>query len=477
MKRQGLFLLFFILAAIAIRFFSFFPSELDHDEATYMLIGNEMTKGKALYADVTDTKPVAIFLVYAALQKVVGYSIFWKRFFVAILVGLTCFLVKKVSIKLFKDHKAAFAAGIIYLFYTSTWGLFGLSPNAELFFNLFTIAALLYFLKGGARAFFLAGFMMGIGFMFKYLTLFDYAAFVLFFFLKDFRGTRSPVKISIIVPYVLSGIGFLIPFALTAFYFYAVGRFDDFYFITFKLPGLYGNSPSATRYLVMMGDVIMRFFPITFFFVYVWFGKHRLLNNEHQLFFILWMLFDMVAIYLPGKEFSHYTIQLMLPVSLIAGQFFHSSLKFKGWLKVMFRGKSGAVILLVVLLTIQVFSYIDNIHKTDQYKQVAGYLGQQLDDDDKVFVSNYEPIIYYLLRQGVPGKYVHPTLLFSDLHKAFLFDNVAEVKRILDTHPKFVMIQYENEIVEPLIQQSYRLDTTFRNGEVQVFKFAQKKTN
>ena len=94
-------ILFLILAAIALRFFSFFPSELDHDESTYAIIGNEILKGKALYSDVTDTKPAGIFLLYAGLQFLFGYSIFMKRLFAAVIVGLTAFIVRKVSLKLF----------------------------------------------------------------------------------------------------------------------------------------------------------------------------------------------------------------------------------------------------------------------------------------------------------------------------------------------------------------------------------------
>ena len=60
-----IFLILFILAFI-LRFFSFFPSVIDHDESTYLVIANEITKGKVLYADFTDIKPVGIFYITAA---------------------------------------------------------------------------------------------------------------------------------------------------------------------------------------------------------------------------------------------------------------------------------------------------------------------------------------------------------------------------------------------------------------------------
>ena len=61
-------LIFFLTVSVGLRFFSFFPSVLDHDESTYLIIGRDILNGKILYTDVTDTKPVGIFLFYAVLS-------------------------------------------------------------------------------------------------------------------------------------------------------------------------------------------------------------------------------------------------------------------------------------------------------------------------------------------------------------------------------------------------------------------------
>jgi 4-amino-4-deoxy-L-arabinose transferase-like glycosyltransferase len=105
-----------IVASIFLRFFSFFPSELDHDESTYAIIGNEILQGKKLYTEVTDTKPVGIFLIYAGLQAIFGYSIFMKRLFTALLVAVTAYFIRKASFKIFSNWNAANASAIVYLF-------------------------------------------------------------------------------------------------------------------------------------------------------------------------------------------------------------------------------------------------------------------------------------------------------------------------------------------------------------------------
>lgn len=466
MKKDFKWVAFFILIAIFLRFFSFFPSLLDHDESTYMIIGNELLKGKLLYSDITDTKPVGTFMIYAGLQYLFGYSIFMKRLFVAVVVGLTSFLIYRGSCKLFKNKHAALAAGIIYIFYTSLWIYHGLSPNTELYFNLTTIAALLLFLKGGNKSFFRAGLVMGVGFMLKYMVLLDYGAFMLFFFLMALKKEYCRVGFKMFFPYLLSGLGFLMPFAFTALYFYLAGRFDDFYYITFVVPGFYRSSPSISNFLVMLGDVTFRFFPITFFFFYALISKQCLLVKEQKYFFLLWILMILIAMLVPGKDFGHYTIQLMLPVSLIAGLFFHSRLELKGALNFVFRKKSGLIILIAFVIIIQVVDYSSFIYKPDQHKEVARYLKENLKDEEIVFVSNYEPIVYYLLKQNSPTKY----LLFSEKHTSFRSLHQNDFDQVMHKKPKFVLIKNKFQIVKTMMGNDYKLKRTFRNGEILVYQ-------
>jgi len=184
-RNRKLLFLFYVLVSIGLRLFSFFPSVLDHDESTYLIIGRDILNGKDLYTDVTDTKPVGIFLFYAGLEFIFGSSIFWKRLVFAIVVGATAYLISLVSQKIFRQNKVAFISGIIYIIYVSIWIYHGRSPNTELLFNLTTIGSLLLFLQPRIGNYFLGGLLMGIGFIIKYLVLFDFAAFLMFFFIYE----------------------------------------------------------------------------------------------------------------------------------------------------------------------------------------------------------------------------------------------------------------------------------------------------
>lgn len=462
----------FLLISTGLRFFSFYPSVLDHDESTYLIIGRDILHGKSLYTDVTDTKPPGIFLFYAGLEYLFGSSIFWKRFVFALVVGITGFLVYRVSKKLFSQNKVAFASGLIYIIYTSIWNYHGRSPNTELLFNACTAGGLLLFLNKNKSYFPLAGLIMGLGFIIKYMILFDFAAFMLFFFIVEMRKKENRQSIKTGLRYIFTGLAFTIPFVLTNIYFWMGDHFKDFYFVTYLLPGNYAGNPSLQRYFVMLLDLTAKFLPVSYIIFYVIFSKNKPLQKDQKWFFILWIALVFIAMYIPGKEFSHYTIQLMLPLSLLAGLFFHPAFKTDRVTRVVYSKKYGIPAMLVLLLGVQIISFQNEILKPDYKRKVASYLEQNMDGNDKVYVSNYEQIVYYLLGVDSPTKYVHTNLLFTDTHKAFNINANSEIERIIKTQPEFVVVQRKNTVVENLIKKNYRLVKTFDHKRIKLYRLA-----
>jgi 4-amino-4-deoxy-L-arabinose transferase-like glycosyltransferase len=464
-------LLTFLTVSVLLRLFSFFPSLLDHDESTYLIIGREILQGKELYTDVTDTKPAGIFLFYAALEFLFGGSIFMKRFVFALVVGFTAFLVYKVSKRFFKNRKAAIASGLIYIFYTSIWVYHGRSPNTELLFNLITISTLLLFLQPKMKPWILGGLLMGIGFIIKYLVLFDLVAFFLFFFVTEIiRDTKILQRTEFWGRYVLAGLAFLLPFGLLNLWFWLDDPAHDFFYVTYELPGNYGSNPSLKRYGVMLADFIGKFLPISFFLFYVIFKRNNFLKGNLKWFFVVWVFSILIAIYLPGKEFSHYTIQLMLPLSLIAGLFFHSEFKIDKYSSVIFSRKRGLALLIAFVLVIQIISFNNEVLKPDYPREVASVIQQELDSEEKVFVGNYQQIVYYLLDLESPTKFVHANLLFTETHKAFKIDADQELDRIMKTSPEFVIVVRENEKVLKLMGKKYQLVAELDQGKIKLYR-------
>ncbi|MBK6947126.1 MAG: hypothetical protein IPH16_02735 [Haliscomenobacter sp.] len=155
---------FFIGLALALRFPTFFRSVIDHDESTYLVIADAVRNGAMYWVDVIDVKPVGIFWLLGALLEIVGRSVFWMRVIAALFLALTAFLLSETKLRLGSSLVAAFASGAIYLVLNSVFTFYGLSPNTETYFNLFTIAG--FFLVLNVRnpwIFFLPGFFWGMG--------------------------------------------------------------------------------------------------------------------------------------------------------------------------------------------------------------------------------------------------------------------------------------------------------------------------
>ena len=119
------------------RFFSFFPSVINHDESTYLVIANSLLDGSIYLKDYIDTKPPGIFYLFALLIKIVGPNIFLMRVFGALTVAATAFLLFLAKKRQFGNYKASFLTGFLYILATSIFTYYGVSINTELYFNLF----------------------------------------------------------------------------------------------------------------------------------------------------------------------------------------------------------------------------------------------------------------------------------------------------------------------------------------------------
>jgi hypothetical protein len=88
-------LLGFLAISVGLRILTFFRSVIDHDESTYIVIGDAILQGARYWIDVTDVKPVGIFWLYAGFLGVLGHSIAAMRLMAAVFLGLTAFFVVK----------------------------------------------------------------------------------------------------------------------------------------------------------------------------------------------------------------------------------------------------------------------------------------------------------------------------------------------------------------------------------------------
>lgn len=468
-KHSTLIFLIYCLLVVILRFFSFFPSVIDHDESTYLEIARMLLEGKTLYVDMVDIKPPGIFLILAGFQSIFGYSLFIIRLLVSLWIALTAFILYKASFILIKDARASTATGIIYIIFISTWSFYGISITPEIFFNLFTISSLYVLLKYEKPGrYFWAGLLAGIGFIIKYLVLFDFAAFILFFVFFHIENRKSAIGNRIFY-LSISAAGFLLPFAITNLWYYFNGHFDALYNIVYLAPSKYPASFDPWKLLKFLLDFHLRFLPLFIFYYYTVFHKDFKIDRfkvAKQLG-LLWTVMALVGVLLAGKTFGHYMIQLMLPVSLLSGMFF-ARFEMPSQFQRFFISKTSLVAALVIIAGIASMK-LEYVFKKDIPQEIAAYLEPKLKPGDVIYTGNYHHVIYYLLKKDSPTKYIHRSLLTAGHHiRALDIDAESEFDNIMAQKPVYIIVQkeYPNKEMNDFIKNNYFIEKEFSSNVI-----------
>jgi len=455
--------------AFMMRIFSFFPSVIDHDETTYILIADALRQGQVYLRDVIDTKPIGIFVLFAIFQTLFGKTIVVIRIITTVWIALTGWMLYLAHRQFLGGtsiqgyNPAPVASGIIYVFITSFFTAYGVSPNTELFFNLFTVTALFLMLRYKQAAwYFLAGLLLGTGFMIKYVVLFDAMALGLFFVWR--QVTVGKAWSFWLIRCILMGAGFLIPFLTAWVYYRQLGLEDTFWFFSFELNSRYFIDPPRHASLIYVLESLLRFFPVTIWFLFcLW--KWRITGPSLPVLGLLWGVFVMIIILIPGRLFPHYFIQFMLPLSLLAGGFFdvrHSPGRALSWMRKTSIGYPLLFLIILINLVYQKKGYYD---KKDYPREIASYLNTRLQPGDILYTGEYHPVIYLLTGTSSPTPYIHRSLIWAPKNSyALKIDQAEELNKIMQQNPRFILMNYPLTEVNPLyhdLQKSYSLAKTF----------------
>lgn len=469
--RPGLLKPLFVLISISvlIRFFSFFPSVINHDESTYIQVAYEMLHGKTYFVDVIDTKPVGIFLIYAFFQKIAGDSIFLFRLFTAIWIAVTALGIFAVTLKISKEKISAWTGGVSYLLATSIYTFYGVSPNTELFFNAFTIWAFYLILeKQNWWRVAIAGLFLGFAFLIKYVVVVEALVFGLFVLwqMKKRKGNwlaGFPLGFCMVL-------FFSIPLISVYLWYYLADHEKELLFYTFTLPGRYSVDRSIPGLLLFYLDFLGRFFPITLLVILAVKNGKKCLGDT---FFLLltWLIADLLIAGWSGKNFGHYLLQALPVYCILAGTGLAASPK-------LFRKIRSLKPRIAWSIGVGIFVLYSFLHKTEYFdkkdipKEIASQLRKELKPNDNIYTGNYHQIIYFLLHKQSPTRYVHRSLIWDKHHSSILeIDLEEEARIILKQDPRFVILQKlrsTNPLADSFIKYYHPIDTI--NGEIFVYK-------
>lgn len=457
-SRTAIVIVSLILWSVILRFFSFFPAVISHDESTYLVIAQGLLAGKTYFVDLIDTKPIGIFVLYGAMLWI-GKTIFMVRLFTAVWIGLTAVGIYYLMWRVGKNERAAWAAALIYPLITSIFTFYGVVPNTELYFVLFTVWALA--LIWGEKASWrhaLAGLLLGLGFLLKYVVFFDglaFGAFILWIAWREGQWQRAALRQ--VLPMVA---GAALPFAALAYGYVQAGLGEVFYYYTFTVMGKYPVDKVWWKSGLYVLDFFGRFFPITLMAFWAVRKPQPAAKQLFHTFLLCWMLCGLVAVLYTGKLFGHYFIQLMPALSMLAAGFFYPECQRPVWVERL-QTKFYRRLLVAIMVLMTLLQYGTYYAKRDEVREVAAWLDARLDAGDRLYTGDYHQILYLLLNQQSPTPYVHRSLVWDEHHRYALGISIdEETTRILSAKPKYVLLQPHaplNALKERILREYQRV--------------------
>lgn len=404
-------MLVMILLAVVVRWGSYYPTVIVHDESTYIVIANELLSGSVYWRDVIDTKPIGIFLIYGLLQLLSGGSIFLMRLLTSVIVGITGGLLFSLAKSATGSNRVGWAAGIGYVIIISIFAFYGVAPNTEIFINAFTVAAVfvVWCRKNSILNCAFAGLLLGFAFMIKPVASAE--ALLIGVYLLWVGWQRKRLLTSIFRWCLPLTIAFFLPLGAIWLFYQRLGMSDAFLYYTFILPGKYGAEPDLLRSTVFMFDFLGRFVPFTILAVAA-FLQPLERDRPWQIFNVAWLVLATIIVISPGRYYAHYQIQLMPALVGLAATWWHPNRTNMSWLRMFFvKYGKGLFITTVALLSIGLFwNYA--IKMPDEPAVIARELNERYAGEYTLYTGDSHQILYHLLDKEPVVGYIHPTLLF-----------------------------------------------------------------
>jgi hypothetical protein len=206
---------------------------------------------------------------------------------------------------------------------------------------------------------------------------------------------------------------------------------------------------------------------IAFFFI-----RNRHEAAKYKWYLLAWFILDCISIYVLANVFSHYLIQICLPLSFMAGLFFSIPLFEK---KVLNRLQLKYLFIISLFyLFIEGFMHKQRFQKELdlELQPVTNYLEKHMDSGHTMYNFNFQQVLYFSLKKQSPTKYVHKSLMFNEKFIRILgIDQQQEMKKIFSQSIDFVVADItksEMHLLKPYLAD-YEI-VNLVNDKVAVYK-------
>jgi hypothetical protein len=298
-----------------------YDEPLERDLTLYAVIGHELLDGRALYADLCENKPPAIFLTYAAAEKLVGYGTD-AVFLLGIIAAIVTLLgVYAAGSALGGSIKTGLWAAIFWTAICSNLLLQANQPNSEVFINAWVIWAFVLLVRSNDQGpwlwrYLAIGAFLALASLYK-MVIIGIALTLGLAHLAFPAGDPLNRKLALKQIGVIAATGAVV-WVLVCAYFAVVGHFRDFYEIVFNFNRYYAGSMLDNLLVGLIYFPGFLIYAVPFIYA-ICIGSLLIAPNKlrRPWGLLLGLLIGtQLAVALPGKFYPHYFLYWLPPLAV-----------------------------------------------------------------------------------------------------------------------------------------------------------------
>ena len=437
-----------LLAALALRAFSFIPAVIDSDEGLYIVQAREWLSGGWPLDKVWDMHPIGAPAMVALGLAVFGQSITAVRLLGALFVAATGWALYGTARAGGLPRPPALAAGLLYIALTTQFG--GLATNTEILFAPFVVAAMAFGLRTLERHvapswgdLVAMGMLVGIALTIKPVAMPEGClAFALLTFPALWRGLLPWRRaLAMAAGYALLCAA---PTLLLAAAYAIRGQFEEFLDGAFLAPMRYAGGRLAfgdAAWEVATAAMVL-IWPLALAAVSLLLPR-GVVERRLAVVGVIWLATASLAVAGPGMFYNHYFLIWLPAVSLMAA--------LGAWRLGRFVHPRQAVMALAVIIGavgVNVWS-VDavgrmrsgiGLRNPDPVRQVAAAVKAVIPPGAPILMANYHAVVQFLAGAGLATRYAFPAHFTGHYGDVAGIDMDAEVARVLAARPAAIVI-------------------------------------
>lgn len=401
---------------------------LERDEGEFAYIGQLILKGIPPFTHAYSMKLPGVSLVYALFMALFGQTPAGIHSGLLIINLVSIFLLYLLAKRLF-DHHAALYSCVSYAILSLSGSVLGVSAHATHFVVLFSLAGFILLLRAFEREraalLFFSGICFGLAFAMKqHAALFLISAVVyLVWRVVKTEGLDSKDRLAGISLFLF---GAVIPYALIVLWVVKSGSFDDFWFWTVRYAREYTSTPPLEagwgHFVNAFGNIAKLQLPLLLFAGVGFVALCRKGRCADRFFLSSFILFSLISIS-PGMIFrEHYFVMLLPAVSILAGSGINSAELLFKTSKLARHASLVQYLLLIATLGYVVYQERDcffslspqEVSRTmyganpfPEASQIANFIKNNTQPDDRIAVLGSEPEIYFLSDRSSATGYIY----------------------------------------------------------------------